>query len=352
MSDERANLIWLFGDFMSFTDKMNLERGVELHWEKESTTSVASISASSKSICIVLSDMSAYSMGINDEGQLGIGSRELASSFTKVIGSDFLSVACGLDNVFWMSKSASVYVAGKGVGESPRVFGDLKVRQVAAFGETFAVIDEESKVRLWPRFALDAAPVVVAPPAVPSRISCGSGFASIIARGLVFKVTGDGDVEHLAIIGTTKKDSRSAVDLDSSDGYTLVLDDEGEVWLHGQVGGMVRKINTTPIAIEVRAVFAMPRHCAFLKNMGVAMMFGENESGQLADGTKIKRTRPTETKVSYLTSSVVGGNTFSVFLCSKFDPMLLRVNMEEFIPGLMSCPFEKGEDVIDNFCTP
>ena len=354
MSDERSNLMWLFGDFLSFSDKMNLDTGVELHWEKESQTSVTSIAASSKSICIVLSDLTAYSLGVNDQGQLGIGSREPASSFTKVIGSDFLSVACALDNVFWVSKDAKVHVAGRGASDTPSSIDGLRVRHLAAFGSTVAAIDEEFRVRLWPQFeyAKVSDCVIVSPPSVPCQISCGNGFASIIAKGLVFRVESGGELEHVAILGTDRMEARSAVAIDSCEGYTLVLDDENDVWLLGQVGNMVRKITTTPIAQDMRAVFAMPRHCALIKTMGVAVTFGENDAGQLGDGTRIKRTRPTETKVSYLTSAVVGGETFSVFLCSKFDPVLLSVNMDEFIPGYMSCPFEKAEDVIDQFCLP
>jgi hypothetical protein len=91
----------------------------------------------------------------------------------------------------------------------------------------------------------------------------------------------------------------------------------------------------------------MPGHCAFLSNLGVTFAFGENASGQLADGTRAKRARAVEVGVVGRTVNVVGGETFSVYLGSKFDTRLFEINMDEFLPGQMTCPFEKPEDLID-----
>lgn len=56
--------------------------------------------------------------------------------------------------------------------------------------------------------------------------------------------------------------------------------------------------------------------------------------------------------VTWLTVSVVGGETFSAYLGSKFDTRLFEINMDEFLPGQMTCPFEKPEDLIDANTAP
>jgi len=80
---------------------------------------------------------------------------------------------------------------------------------------------------------------------------------------------------------------------------------------------------------------------------GVAFGFGENEAGQLADGTQVKLTRITEARVAGPTIAAGGRGSFSAFLCGELDPSCFVLNVDELVPDELACPYEKPEDMIE-----
>lgn len=414
------NNILLFGEFLGVVDHADSSTGFDLHWETEDKTLIRDISASSRTIVIVLNDGTSYSLGFNASGQLGIGSLAFCASFTKVSSSTpFDLVTCGTNFTIWRSSTTDeIFVSGLGFNSCPQRFimtnnngKSLKVLSMDSYDDSFAAIEESGIVYLWPHFTSSNTTnsnndnseingfITCLLPSKPSEISCGNGFASILSNGYVFRVLNDGSfyplfniknsLHYLSFssqIGTsnississapmspssasstishsnpnfTSTDSNSpysppplAVSVKSSADYSIVLDSEGSVWLYGTIGGLNRHIENVPIARGMKSIFAMNNFCAFVNNIGVTYTFGLNDSGQLADGSKTKRTRVVETKVEKPVISVVGGRTFSVFVCNQFDSSLFEVNMDEFVPGHMNCPFEKAEDMIDATTTP
>lgn len=385
------NNILLFGEFLGVTDQADSSKGYELHWETEDKTLVRDISASSRSIVIVLNDGTSYSLGYNAFGQLGIGSCAFCSNFTKVTtNTPFDKVTCGTNFTIWRSSTTNeLFVSGKNFNSHPQRFSQpIKAISMDSYDDTFACIDESETVYLWSNFSNlnDFSTFLL--PSKPSEISCGNGFASVLCNGYVFRIEKDGSFFPLfKIIKRPQNDNRFlssngsqqpaspaivnassssvsssslsssfrsmlAVSAKSAADFTVVLDTEGSVWLYGTIGGLKRRIESAPIAQRMRSIYAMPSFCAFVNNIGVTFALGLNDAGQLADGTKTKRTRAVETKVDKLVIDVVGGETFSVFVCSQFDSSLFEVNMDEFVPGHMNCPFEKAEDMIDATTTP
>lgn len=348
--DSETSLV-MFGDFLGFDD-IDLDSGTSLHWESESSTRIVSVSASSKHISIVLDNFLSFSVGFNMYGQLGIGSMEFTTQFTRVVSeAQFAYVTCGDTNTFWVGKDKRIYVAGDGFGAAPVAFGDFMVDKINASQQTLAGIVANETLLFWPDFSRCREPIVRKMHSRIAEISCGSGFVVFIANDMAFKLTGGGDVESLLPVGKYSDSGRRIVKVNASNDYALVLDDAGDAWLFGQIGNMTRRITTTPIAREIRSIFAMPNHCAFVNCLGVSYTFGHNESGQLADGTKINRARIVEAGVTNPTIEVVGGETFTVFLSVKFDGSLFEVNMEELIPGHMLCPFEKADDIVESTTT-
>lgn len=400
------NNILLFGEFLGITDQADSSKGFELHWETEDKTLIRDISASSNTIVIVLNDGTSFSLGYNASGQLGIGSCAFCSNFTKVSSNTpFDSVSCGTNFTVWRSSTTNeLFISGSGFSDHPQRFlisnnkgSALKTFSMDSYEDTFAAIEEGGMVYLWPHL-INSSPInstesesntpknnsffTCLLPSKPSELSCGNGFATVLCDGYVFRVQSDGSfspifsISHHLIhslplstntnttsLTASTPHSNSITDSHTSNtilaasaksaaDYTIVLDTEGAVWLHGTIGGLNRRINTAPIAQGMRSIFAMPSFCAFVNNIGITYAVGLNESGQLADGTKTKRTRAVETKVDKPVISIVGGSTFSVFACSQFDSSLFEVNMDEFVPGHMNCPFEKAEDMIDATTTP
>ncbi|OHT08648.1 hypothetical protein TRFO_22729 [Tritrichomonas foetus] len=347
------NNILLFGEFCSVTDETNSSSGLELHWETEDKTTIQDIASSSQVIVIVLNDGTSYSFGFNTFGQLGIGSNSFCQKFTKVSSNtSFISVSCGSNFTLWRSVNNELFVAGESFTTTPQRFSSTKVISMSAYETTFAIIDDSGMVKLWPTFSQSHQPFCCCLPSQPSEISCGKDFASVLCNGSVFRINKSGIFEPLVTIGQYSDGTPSATCIRSSADYTIVLDRSQNVWLYGNVGNLSRKISTTPIAKEIRSIYAMPNFCAFVNNLGITYTFGENGSGQLADGTRLKRTRIVETTVSRPVIFIVGGKTFSVFVSIQFDPSLFQINMEEFVPGHMSCPFEKAEDMIDGQTSP
>jgi hypothetical protein len=244
-------------------------------------------------------------------------------------------------------------VAGKDFTDRPQPLRDVRAHQVRAFDATLVVLTADGDVLLWPNFlkGIDH-PLSTRTPSFPDEISCGGHFAAIRCGGSVFRFAEDASFVPLVNTSRYNDGVPAAIRIASAANYTLVLDDQANVWLHGQIGQLTRKINYTPIAQNMRNVFAMPNHCAFVSVLGGTFTLGENGSGQLADGTRCKRTRVVDTAVAGPTVSVVGGETFSLFLGSKFDSSLFAIRMDEFVPGQMTCPFEKLEDLIDANTTP
>jgi alpha-tubulin suppressor-like RCC1 family protein len=357
------NSVLLYGSFPGI-DAPELNKGLPLHWETEHSTTVLSIAASSKSdpskptssatISIVLDDFTAYALGVNADGQLGIGNSSPASEFTRVIPSaQFLATACGSTFTLWLTREKHIFLAGKGFSDKPQQFGDHQITQIAAFDSTVTSLTTEGSILLWPDFLRDHEnPITHQPPAIPDEISCGREFASIRCGLSVFRLDSSGAFSPLINVGNYSDGTPSAIRAQSSASYTLVLDEESNVWLFGQIGQLCRKMATTPIAREMRNIFAMPNHCAFVNNLGATFTFGENASGQLGDGTTMTRTRVFEVNLRDPTVSVVGGETFSVFVCSRFDTALFLMDMDEFLPGQLSCPFEKPDDLFDANTTP
>jgi alpha-tubulin suppressor-like RCC1 family protein len=348
------NTLLLFGEFLGVDDSRNISHGVPLHWQSESSTSVLDVSASSHTISVVLSDFSAYSIGTNTHGQLGIGCSSPVTELTRV-RSDFAftATACTTDCTFWQASDDRVFVAGRDFTDQPQPLRDFRSRQIRAFDATLAVLTTDGNVLLWPNFLKDVDhPLLTRAPSFPNEISCGGHFAVIRCGGSVFRFAEDASFVPLVNTSRYSDGVPAAIRIASAANYTLVLDDQANVWLHGQIGQLTRKINYTPIAQNMRNVFAMPNHCAFVGVFGGTFTFGENASGQLADGTTCKRTRVVDAAVVGPTVAVVGGETFSLFLGSKFDSSLFTIRMDEFVPGQMTCPFEKLEDLIDANTTP
>jgi alpha-tubulin suppressor-like RCC1 family protein len=348
------NSLTLFGEFPGFDESANPTTGTPLHWESESSTSVLDLAASSHTISLVLSDFTALTLGLNTEGELGIGSRSPAADFTPVASIvPFRATACGSDFTFWLSTDKSIYVAGKTFSDLPQKFQRYRATSLRAYADTFVIVDTQNTVRLWPNLMKNLArPISVPSPSPPEEISCGSHFATLRCGGSVFRIDEDGSLSPVLSVNKGGDGIPTAVSVRSCANYSLVLDDQGNVWLTGAIGSLTRKIAHTPIAQEMWSVFAMPGHCAFVSGLGVTYAFGENACGQLADGTRCRRTRAVEVSVGGPTVSVVGGETFSVYLGSKFDTRLFAVNMDELLPGQMTCPFEKPEDLIDANTAP
>ena len=342
------NTILLFGEFLGVSDNVDLKVGHELHWETEDKTTIQDISSSSQEIIIVLNDGSSYSLGFNQNGQLGIGSNNFCQKFTKVSSNTpFSSVVCGYDFTVWKSVNQEIFIAGNSFSNVPQRFSSMKIISMDAYEATFSVVDESGIAKLWPNFIQNKEPLCFLLPSKPSQISCGNNFATALCNGSVYRLDQNGNFSPLMTIGQYSDGTASAKSVKSAANYSIVLDKDCNVWLYGQIGSLTRRIQTTPIAKEIRSIFAMPNYCAFINTLGVTYTFGENNSGQLADGTCMKRTRIVETNVTKPTTFIVGGKTFSAFVCTQFDNSLFQINMDEFIPGQMNCPFEKAEDMID-----
>jgi alpha-tubulin suppressor-like RCC1 family protein len=105
--------------------------------------------------------------------------------------------------------------------------------------------------------------------------------------------------------------------------YSMALKSDGTVWTwgdneYGQLGDGTKTARNIPVKVSgltgVTAIAAGESYCLALKNDGTVRTWGNNSDGQLGDGTKTARTIPVQ--VSGLTgvTAIAGGDFHSLAL--------------------------------------
>lgn len=89
--------------------------------------------------------------------------------------------------------------------------------------------------------------------------------------------------------------------------HFIVLKDDGTVWTsgdneHGQLGNGTNYINNGMVQVQglcdVVAVYAGPYNCAVLCNGGTIITWGDNTYGQIGDGSQVMRYTPTASQMT------------------------------------------------------
>lgn len=332
--------IYIYGYFNEqnfngkFEDKLNQE--------------IVHISSSFCSIHVVLKNGESYSFGNNIEGALGIGKLDFANSgFKKVKINDLIKeVYCGNEFTIWKNVENKLYISGKGYGFEPCILMDKKINHLDVYEKTLCFIDENDLVRIWWDFINDKKDVEFKMPSKPDDIKCGNSFVIVKCNIFVYKIDISGEIKSLINLKSWGFRCSRANKIKASNNYALVLDDENNCWLYGKISpSLIRKNTDKPIAINIENMFALPNSVFFINNNGTTLYFGENEHGQLGDGTNERKYRTMQSNI-YNVKFITGGNSFSVFVCKQFDSSLLSFCYDDFVPGQLNCTFESPDDIL------
>ena len=116
----------------------------------------------------------------------------------------------------------------------------------------------------------------------------------------------------------------NVIDIAAGQSYSIFLKNDGTVWavgsnISGQLGDGTTTHRNTPVQVsllnDITAIVASTDvHSVFLKNDGTVWSCGNNDYGQLGDGTNTNRKTPV--KISELNgiTAIAGGNRLSLFL--------------------------------------
>ena len=332
----------LFGELDGISNEETQTDGITLNLNFNSQ--IKFVSSSNHSVHVVLEDGSAYSLGSNKYGDLGIGPIYFAKEFQRVqTDSFFTGVFCGESFTAWTDDSFFIHISGKSFGDQPTLFPTEQATSISAFGSTIASITTTERVLLWSNVHECSHPIAFTLPSSPTELSCGDGFACVLCHGVAFRVDVTGSITPLVNIQSLRSVCVSKVV--SSVSYIITLDEFGCCWIHGDFCDRMCTLHGSPIATDVNYVFAMPGFCIFVCSNGCVFGFGENSFGQIGDGTRMNRYRLTETRIQNVRRAV-GGRSFCVYLCDTFDSSLLSLKYYDFIPEYLNSSFEKQEDIL------
>jgi alpha-tubulin suppressor-like RCC1 family protein len=117
---------------------------------------------------------------------------------------------------------------------------------------------------------------------------------------------------------------KHAVQVAAGDNYCLALKYDGTVWAwgdneFGQLGdGSTTTNKNTPVKVSglsnISMIAAGKSHSLALKNDGSVWAWGENQNGQLGDGTNTNKTTPVQVSNLFNVSMIVAGDYYSLAL--------------------------------------
>ncbi len=258
---------------------------------------VRSLAAGNTHTLALTSDNQIVSWGTNVSGQLGIGSTTaskipvLVGISGALAGETIVSVAAAGDTSFALTADGQVYGWGSGTN--------------GLLGNGQTTFTSNSPILI--AGALAGKTVV-------SLTGTGSSCHALTSDGLIYSwgsnatgAIGDGTLVN-ALVPTQVTgvfSSKKAVSVEAGAGHVVALSDDGLVYAwgtgtSGQLGNGASSSSSSPVLVallagkNIKSLSASGNTSIALTTDGAIYVWGDNSTGQVADGTLVNRTNPTQ----------------------------------------------------------
>ena len=258
---------------------------------------VRSLAAGNNHTLALTSDNQIVSWGVNGSGQLGNGSATnsripvLVGVGGALAGETIVSVAAAGDTSFALTADGQVYGWGSGTN--------------GLLGNGLSTFTSNSPILIGG--ALTGKTVV-------SLAGTGSSCHALTADGLIFSwgsngtgAIGDGTLTN-ALVPTQVAgvfSSKKAVSIEAGSGHVVALSDDGLVYAwgtgsSGQLGNGATASSSLPTLVallagkNIKSLNASGNTSIALTTNGAIYVWGDNSTGQIADGTLVNRSNPTQ----------------------------------------------------------
>jgi alpha-tubulin suppressor-like RCC1 family protein len=277
------------------------------------------VSAREEHFSAIKKDGSLWMWGNNFDGQLGIGSCGLGGCERRgeliKMGEDFAQVSVGYSHTAAIKKDGSLWVwghngvwgtIGNGTTEnriySPVQIGTGYAQVVAGFGNT-AAIKSDGSLWLWggnPTGIFGDCTTETHP--IPVKI--GEGFVQVALGHASY---GAGQNEFLLALkndgtfwswGWKWEGKQTDIPVACRKGVQVVLSDGISMW-EKPAAAPVQTALKTPIQTAVASIAAGETYSAMVMADGTLWTWGDNNRGQLADGTKVNHNLPKQVGAGY-----------------------------------------------------
>ncbi len=249
---------------------------------------------------IIKTDGYVYTSGLNDKGQLGLNNRVNKSTFTQVSSvSNTVSVACGSNNIAIVTSDGKLYTCGYNkngqLGRNcslPSLFYDFYISYTAL-----------SSV---------------------SAVSCGDTFTLAISNGNLYKSSGG--QSGLSCVGSFSQIETGVSSAFCYDGSYSIIKTDGSLYASGandsgQLGlgnttnqSGFQKVNLSNVASVSEGIYTY--HSVAITKDGLVYATGNNEFGQLGNGTTTNQSSYTQVTLDINGNINVSNNSFKSFLSS------------------------------------
>lgn len=321
-------------------------------------------------------DGTVWTWGNNQSGQLGDGTNNNRAQPVQVAVSNVSRVSAGEESIFAQRGDGSVWAWGMAasriLGEEftnnllvPTPIPALQgVRHIAGgHGSALGVAPDGSLLNWGSLDATDlgdgylfkeSAPVILkGAPQNPLAVAAGQWIAGAVAPDGTVWSWGNNGYGQLGrgLLGTLRATPRKVANLKAAtvavgNVHNLVIVADGTVWAWGNntkgilgVDGVAS--SATPIAVsgvsgKAKAVAACPTHSLALTEAGEVYAWGNNENGQLGDGTLTQRNLPI--RIADLSNIAAIGCGVSHSVALGQDGRVWAWGSQVYYPGLSTVP--------------
>ena len=249
---------------------------------------------------IIKTDGYVYTSGLNDEGQLGLNDTNNRSSFTQVtvnISNNVVSVACGSEHTAVITSDGTLYTTGLNTN------GQLcRNTYYTKYNSAFINTGYSSA----------------------TAISCGPDFTLAIINGNLYKSFGSrsgvnykgsfSQVETGVSSVFCQDESYSIIKTDGSL-YASGANDSGQLGLGNTTNPSgFQKVNLSNVASVSEGIYTY--HSVAITKDGLVYATGNNEFGQLGNGTTTNQSSYTQVTLDINGNVDVSNNSFKSFLSS------------------------------------
>ena len=275
------------------------------------------------------SDGSLWAMGYNSNGQLGDGTYNNTNRPEQIVAGNVTAIAAGAIHTLFLTSDGGLWGMGNNqygeLGDGTYNLHTNLPEQILSGNVTAIAAGSDSVAKSPGQHA-------------GHSLFLKSG-GSLWAMGYdYFGQLGDGAYSTNAPYGTNLPEqivASNVTAIAAGNWHSLFLKSDGSLWAmgnnqYGQLGdGSYNNTNSPEqiVAGNVTAITAGGGHSLFLKRDGSLWGMGENDVGQLGDGTSVNTNRPVQIVGGNVTA-IAAGNGHSLFL--KSDGSLWAMGWNSF----------------------
>lgn len=237
-----------------------------------------------------------YSVGLNKDGQLGLGDNDNRSIFTKILGSKIMTVPDIVRVPVNTVKDISIIK-----GNAFNIKSDITAKGDVEVLDTNTKVADVSKI-----LGVDNKDVVDIAKLKPNFKVTGNK----IGRLCLVATDEDGVQENVWITVTNNEDAKVAAKVEVGNGFTVTLRSDGTVWGFGNLpSGQVNEPQKIELPEPIIDISCGEGHTLLLGISGKVYSLGLNSKGQLGTGNTSTYKKPIDLGLNNIEKVVANGNT-------------------------------------------